>query len=195
MTVLSRAFLAVYPPADVLDALETRLAAVRALPAAAGMRWVPRDQLHLTLRFCGRVPDADALTDAVHDAARVVPPIDGLALAGAGAFPTPRRATVCWIGVADAAVGATSALGGLAAALEAACVSAGLEPDDRGFRPHVSVARTPRGTDLRALVGALGDASVGPPWSAREVRLVASATRPRGAVHTEVARIPLVGRS
>ena len=94
-----------------------------------------------------------------------------------------------WLGVQDES--AVAALARIAAATESACVAAGLRADDRTFRPHVTVARTSRARDLRPLVAALGDREVGPPWTAAEVRLVASDTRPTGAVHTEIARLPL----
>ena len=49
-----RLFVALWPPADVLDALE---AVPR--PEAAGVRWTTRDQWHVTLRFLGEVELAE----------------------------------------------------------------------------------------------------------------------------------------
>lgn len=188
MAPLSRAFVAVYPPAEVCDAVAQRLAT---LPVVGGLRWLPPAQWHVTLRFCGRVADADALLGALARACGPVAAVVGLRLVGGGAFPSARRGSAFWLGVAggDPADGLTS----LAAASEAACVAAGLAADDRAFRPHLTVARSSRACDLRPLVDALGDDPVGPPWAADAVRLVASDTRASGAVHTEMGRVPLVG--
>ncbi|MGA0174704.1 MAG: 2'-5' RNA ligase family protein, partial [Phycisphaerales bacterium] len=78
MTALGRAFLAVFPPADVVGAVDERLGPVRVLPAAAGLRWVRREQWHLTLRFCGRVPDGDALGGADADELTGLAAVPGL---------------------------------------------------------------------------------------------------------------------
>lgn len=188
MTPLSRAFVAAYPPTAVVAAVEERR---RGLAPVDGLRWMPTDQWHVTMRFCGRVPDAEGLVEAVARAGAVFPPIPDVRLAGAGAFPKARHGSALWLGVAPGA--AADGLGALATALEAACVQAGLAPDDRVFRPHLTVARASRARDLRSLVAALGDGPPGPPWTVDHVRLVASDTRATGAVHAEVARIPLGG--
>lgn len=188
MTALSRAFVAVHPPDDVVDAVASRL---RVLPEIDGLRWLPPAQWHVTLRFCGRVPDTDALLDEVAQVGATVAPVGGVQLAGSGAFPKARHGSSCWLGVAPGP--AAEALRALAAAAEAACVRAGLPADDRTFRAHLTVARSSRARDLRPLVAALGDGPVGPPWTVDCVRLVASDTRSTGAVHTDVARIPLTG--
>jgi len=188
VTSLSRAFLAVFPPAGVVDAMAERL---RAVPPVDGLRWMPPAQWHVTLRFCGRVPDADALARAVRASCAEVAPMGGLQLSGGGAFPKARHGSALWLGVVPGP--SADALGALAAAVEAGCVDAGLAPDDRPFRPHLTVARCSRAADLRPVVAAVGEDAIGPPWTVDHVCLMASDTRATGAVHTEVARIPLTG--
>lgn len=191
MASLRRAFLAVYPPGPVVDALADRLAPLHGLPGAPRIRWVRRDQWHLTVRFCGRVPDAGALVGAVGDALAGSSPVPGLELLGAGAFPKARSGSVLWVGFAGGQ--AASELGRVAAATEAACVDAGLAPDDRAFRAHLTVARAPRPCDLRPLIEGFGPEPVGPRWTADAVVLMVSDTRSDGAVHEEIARFPLGG--
>ena len=188
MASVGRAFVAVFPPDSVVDALDARLASARASagPSAAGLRWSPRADWHVTLRFAGRVGDVERLVEEVAVAATVASPVAGVQLTGAGAFPKPRNGSVLWVGVAE-----SPALAALAAMVERACVEAGLAPDDRAFNPHVTVARRGRARDLRPLVDAIGPAPVGDRWTATEVRLMASDTRPAGAVYTELARFPL----
>lgn len=191
MTSLARAFLAVVPPAEVRDALAARLAPLHGLPGAARLRWTRPDQWHLTLRFCGAVPDVDALVGAVGGALEGGAAVAGLQVAGAGAFPEARHGTVLWAGCAEGAPAA--ALGRVAAAVEAGCVVAGFAPEQRPFRPHVTVARAPRARDLRPLVDRFGPGPVGSPWTADAVLLMATDTRPEGSVYEEVARFPLGG--
>src|SRR5918992_3590833 len=76
--------------------LRIRLDAAR---AAEGIRWVPEENLHLTVWFLGEVSEARA--DAVLDALR--PPIDlapfELHIDGFGAFPPSGPPRVLWLGV------------------------------------------------------------------------------------------------
>ena len=103
-----------------------------------------------------------------------------LALGGAGAFPSARRASVVWLGVATGAADLT-ALAGLVAT------------DDRPYRPHLTLARVNPARDVRALVERLGSGPAGPSWTVDRVVLFDSETRSDGAVHTVRAEFPLLG--
>jgi 2'-5' RNA ligase len=183
VTRLARAFLAVGPSPPVLDALAARLEPLAA--AGPGLRWAPRGQWHLTLQFLGTVGDAEALGDAVGSAVAALPPFTSR-LAGAGAFPSARRAAVLWVGVDDPAPLAT-----LAGAVQRATAELGHQPEERPYHPHLTVARAARPRSVAPLVEALEAPAIGPAWTVDEVALVASDTRPDGAVHTVWARRPL----
>jgi 2'-5' RNA ligase len=149
-------------PGDAAAAVAEVVDEVRAgtLPhGARDVRWVRLDGLHLTLRFLGLAPEA--LVDPTADAVRAVAlAADGpiqLELAGAGSFPRAARPRTLWIGVA----GDTDGLARLAAATEAALVVAGWPPDDRQFRPHLTLARSD-GVSVGPLVaGRLASAMAG----------------------------------
>lgn len=186
MTRLARAFVAVVPPAPVLDAVETRAASLsRAMPS---LRWLPRPQWHLTLAFLGRVDDAEtlqaALTAAVHDR----PPFT-VRLGTGGAFPAPRRASVLFVGVAHGEPDLTEVAGRVRAASAALADHA----EDRPYHPHLTVARAPRPRSLTGLVDAIDAGPIGPPWTVTDLAVIESDTRPDGAVHTVRARVPLAG--
>jgi 2'-5' RNA ligase len=188
VAALARGFVAVFPPAPVLDALDARTAPVRA--AESRLRWARREHWHCTLRFLGWVPDVDAVVAGLRSAAASVPPVAAVALCRGGAFPKPRHGSVLWVGVSP-----PDALDAIAAAVERVCVGAGFAPEDRPFRAHVTVARSTRARDLRAAVQALGAEVVGPLWPVTEIALVASDTRPEGAVYDVIARFPLDGEA
>jgi 2'-5' RNA ligase len=100
-----------------------------------GARWVPRENLHLTLRFIGDVPNwrAEEVDLALHGIrGRGFP----LVLRGVGLFEKAGRVTALWAGVER-----SSALEHLQAKIETALQRAGLEPERRRFIPHVTLAR------------------------------------------------------
>jgi 2'-5' RNA ligase len=59
-------------------------------------------------------------------------------LDGLGSFGGPRRTSVVWLDLADG----REATADLAQDCERACQAAGLPPDGRPFRPHVTLARS-----------------------------------------------------
>lgn len=61
MSALQRAFLAVVPPPDVLDAVD----GLFDRSARSRFQWTRRDQWHLTVQYFGKVADADALVGAL----------------------------------------------------------------------------------------------------------------------------------
>jgi 2'-5' RNA ligase len=73
---------------------------------------------------------------------------------GLGAFPNSRRATVVWRGVERG----TRELAALASEVETACVNAGNDPEDRPFRPHLTLSRVRPERD----VGVLLDSELAP---------------------------------
>ncbi|MGI9051717.1 MAG: RNA 2',3'-cyclic phosphodiesterase [Ilumatobacteraceae bacterium] len=120
----ARLFVAVWPPADVVE----QLAALPRLERP-GVRWVPRANWHVTLRFIG-----DAVPEAVRSR------LDGVRLPGATAQLGPQ---VDHLG-ADAVVVPVEGLGELAGAVVAATPDVGRSPDGRPFRGHVTMARLRR---------------------------------------------------
>lgn len=142
-----RLFVAVPLPPSTMEAVATLVAGVRLAPEPApgerrdrhDVRWVRMDGLHLTLRFLGptdpaRLPEARA---AVLEAASGVGPFE-LGLAGAGAFPSPTRPRVLWLGLGLG----TDPLEELTIRLSTALADHGWPHDDRPPRPHLTLARS-----------------------------------------------------
>lgn len=178
---LRRAFLAVVPPAEVLDAVDGLLER----SPDRRFKWTTRDQWHVTVQFYGRVRDPGALIAALRAELGEVAAVT-VRIRGAGAFREAKRADVFWLGleVPDAFADVHAAVRGASAAFVA--------PRDRvAFTPHLTLARLRRPTDLRPEVDTLEGVAVGPAWTVRELVLFESETRREGALHHEVARIPL----
>lgn len=184
MTALRRGFLAIVPPAEVLDAVDALLER----SPDRRFAWTRREHWHVTVQFYGRVGDAEALVAALTVALAAVAPVP-VRLCGAGAFRQPKRADVFWLGLETSA--------GLADVYEAVVAASGafVAGRDRvAFHPHLTLARLRRATDLRPEIEALAGVTVGPEWTVEDLVLFESETRAEGAVHTAVARVPLALR-
>jgi RNA 2',3'-cyclic 3'-phosphodiesterase len=113
------------------DDIRARLATLqRDVPGAA---WKPPESFHLTLRFFGEINEAVA-RDLDDELGAIEEAPFELALRGAGSFGghEPRA---LWVGVETG-----PALARLASRCERAARRAGLDPETRTFRPHVTLA-------------------------------------------------------
>jgi 2'-5' RNA ligase len=189
-----RLFVALDPP----DSVRRRIAAMGVeLRRAAGraadeIRWVPPENVHLTLQFLGavpeeRVPDVEA---AIVAAAATARPLS-LEVKGAGGFPNARRPRVVWIGLG----GDDAALAALVADLGARLAPLGFPPEERAFRAHLTIGRARDGRGGPGLAGALASAAEAPgaPWRVAELVLFESHLSPKGPRYEALARAALGG--
>ena len=138
MTKTVRAFFCLPLPEAVLRGISQWVRGAEAnLP---GARWVSRRNLHVTLRFCGEIGEQTVqaldrrLSVPVREALAAMP---ALTLGDTGTFGRPPR--VLWAGLG----GGVPQLRDLNALIEQACRDEGLEPDDKPFSPHLTLARFP----------------------------------------------------
>jgi len=105
-------------------------------PHLPGLRWLPPEQIHLTLSFLGDVESAKQiiLTEAL---STVRVPSFFLPLKGVGAFNICGSPSVVWVGVGKG----HPHLFALHKRIQDAVLHAGLEPDLKPFIPHVTVGR------------------------------------------------------
>jgi 2'-5' RNA ligase len=183
---MTRAFLAIKPPAEVLDAIAARLDGVDMRAA----RRTPREQWHYTVQFLGDDADIDAVASAF---ARepLAAGVGELRVGGADAIGRRRRARILYLSVVE---------GGDWLRVVAEQVAARLEPmgytrdeESKEFLAHLTIARFREPTDLRPLCAEIGDEAVGPAWRAEAVLLYESVLSSEGARHFERARLPTGG--
>lgn len=120
---MPRLFIAVEIPVGIKEALK---ALSRELSQA---RWVPSDQLHLTLRFIGDVCP-DTMAAIKERLGRLSFPPFSLTLRGTGHFPPRGTPRVLWVGIE-----ASPALMQLQQEVELALIDCGIAPEERGFSP------------------------------------------------------------
>jgi RNA 2',3'-cyclic 3'-phosphodiesterase len=137
------------------------------LPHDAGVRWVPAENLHVTLRFLGDT-DGDEVRARLAD----------VTLPAATALVGPR---VSRLG-SEAVVVPVEGLAELAAVVSEATVDVGRRPERRAFRAHVTIGRLYRGGRCH-LVGRPIEAV----FPVRDVALVQSVLHPSGARYETIA--------
>ncbi|MBI5495451.1 MAG: RNA 2',3'-cyclic phosphodiesterase [Deltaproteobacteria bacterium] len=190
-----RLFVAVDPGDAVRAAVEALLVRLRHRVPRRAVRWVDPALMHVTLKFLGDTPDErlPAVRDALTRA------LDGVTMlearvTGTGCFPPRGAPRVAWVAVREDA--AESAVGALAARVDAAMTALGYPPEDRAFHPHLTlgrVARDVRGgaaARVRAAVDEVADFDAGP-LVVREVALVRSVLSASGPVYTVIHRVAL----
>ncbi|RYB94210.1 RNA 2',3'-cyclic phosphodiesterase [Nocardioides oleivorans] len=167
---MSRMFVAVVPPPEVVEHLEEFLSVRR---EAAAFRWSDPAQWHVTLAFAEDV--ADRSLDDLDDRLTAVAgrrTAFGVRVAGGGAFPDPDRARVLFARL-DATDEAAATLDALSTGCRQAVSASGARVDGQRFRPHLTLGRLGRPDNVTSWVRLL-DAYDGPAWVVDEVALVAS---------------------
>jgi 2'-5' RNA ligase len=152
-------------------------------------RWVKSPTMHLTLKFLGDV-DEELVPDvvrAVEDASGSVPAFV-FETGGLGAFPSPRRARVIWLGVEP-----VDEMFDLHEGIEKELEALGFARERRPFRPHLTIGRIRErgGASVEGILSEL--AAPAERVEVGEVLVVKSTLRPSGAVHEVLAAVPLAG--
>jgi 2'-5' RNA ligase len=172
-----RLFVAVDPPAEVLDQLAEFTAGLTVVQA--GARVTARHLWHVTLAFIGEVPDErlPAAIDAV-DGAVAGQERSTLRIAGGGRFGRGKF-TVMWAGI-------EGDLRPLRLAVVKQLRRVRLPFDAKRFHPHLTVARPGERLsreDVDADVAKLATYE-GPPWTVTGIRLVRSHLGPKPVYET-----------
>ena len=180
-----RAFLAVPLPAPLQEEL-TRLRRELSGPLQ-GLRWSNPATVHLTLRFFGDTPvdDLEKIRASMLSVALREQPFH-VDLQGLGAFPSPRRPRVVWIGLTPPA-----ALQALYRTCAEELHREGFPGEARDFAPHLTIGRyREHGPDLTTVLAQQGQRTIGRLPVTRLV-LYESQLRPDGARHLALFTVPL----
>lgn len=190
----ARLFVAVpLPPAAIADCTAL-VETVRGGPLGRVPRWVHVPNLHLTVRFLGPTP-ADRVPAVIGALAMALggAPAFEVRLAGAGSFPGTRKPRTLWLGIERGA----DELGAMARVVDAAVQPLGWPPDDRAYRPHLTVARLDAApvADGLALADALRTAAAAWETGFRADRVVLYRSHLGGGAprHDALLEVPLAG--
>jgi 2'-5' RNA ligase len=123
-----RLFAAIAIPDEIGEGL------VRRQHGLEGADWRPTEAFHITLRFMGEISERVA-DDLDAELSTIQPAALALSLEGVGLFQDGENIHAVWAGVAE-----NPALRRLAKRCETAARRAGLTPDTRVWKPHVTLA-------------------------------------------------------
>jgi 2'-5' RNA ligase len=166
-------------------------AAMKAFPVRnPPWRWIPPENMHITLKFLGEV-DERLLDDlrAAGDAAAAAAKPFRVVYGPFGAFPNLARPRVLFFQAVDGA----ESLAALARALEEGAERLGITREERPFRAHITLARIKEPLP-RAVAEKLGAVPALSPAAGQVVNrfaLMRSHLARSGATYEEVAGFPL----
>jgi RNA 2',3'-cyclic 3'-phosphodiesterase len=159
-------------------------------PLAPKVKWVSPQQMHVTLKFFGDLPQetiekiSTALPAVTSDFERF-----SLTLKGIGAFPNRYRPRVIWVGLG----GETEALKTLQGKVENALLSLGIPGEDRPFQPHLTLGRNKIQELNEPLSQRLAQwpEKETDPFEVDALILYRSDLKPTGPLYTKLGQFPL----
>ena len=187
-----RAFLAIVPPDDVLQAL-SRLQEKLKREISGKISWTRPQSQHLTLKFFGDVSTEDAKNICAAVKNRIASGSSlNLKIEKLGVFPDARRPRVLWCGI----TGEVEKLSVLRKQLDKDFADIGFPGEDRPFRAHLTLARIKDVHGLAGINEALikHNAFAAGEFNCTELILFQSRLSPQGAVYTKLAEFTLGGK-
>lgn len=141
-----RLFIAIELPDNALNEIGGLIAQVD--PSIAdNVRWTPRNNTHITLKFIG---DTDPerfieIRNGLIEVSNTSAPLK-LTLANTGVFPSPYAPKILWVGLS----GETRRLTQLQARVEGAMSRIKITKEDRKFTPHITTGRVHRNISTKS---------------------------------------------
>lgn len=187
-----RLFIAIEVPLNLLERLDRAVEPLRRSLPSDLIRWVPYQNIHLTLKFLGDVSPANVefLRQALALEAGRHAPFE-IGIEGWGVFPEMKRPRVIWIGVQ-----APTALFRLQRGIDSATQRLGYVSDEKDFTPHLTIGRvraqvTP--DEISRIRSSLQGFSfdLKASFAVTAVHLIKSDLQPQGARYTRLFTAPL----
>lgn len=161
-------------------------------PLSKDIKWVPYENIHMTLKFLGEVKE-DTLPEIeqrLRDICCVQAPFS-ISVRGTGAFPNEKTPNVIWIGVDK-----SDRLKSLYMDIDNSLSEAGFEKESRKHSPHLTIGRVKNRKDILQVMNNLrefksklfGNADV------VEVHLMKSILRHSGSEYSKVCSFRLKGK-
>ena len=189
---LVRVFIAIELSEPVCDAIQKQTARLRQTLGNELIRWVPTQNMHLTLKFLGDTTTShlEFLKQMLAREANSHPQFN-LQLGGLGAFPNSKRPRLLWIGI-----NAPADLVSLQKSIESGTSRLGYEQEERAFSPHLSIGRVRQNIgppEQQKIRTALDTIQLGNIGIARvdSVHLYRSDLQPSGSIYTKLFSAPL----
>jgi len=182
-----RSFIAVDLPDSLNAGLEKASRQLQDLLEGLPVRWVPVQNIHLTLKFLGDVSENNIpMIQAIVQSEAAHHQIFEISVGGFGVFPNIARPRVLWVGVES-----PDELLNLQRRIDMESARLGYAPDQRVFSPHLTFGRVSRNASPKQVrqasevlrshkIGFLGAARI------ENVTLFRSDLGPGGAVYSKI---------
>jgi 2'-5' RNA ligase len=184
-----RAFLAIEPPEDILQAV-ARMQEKLKREISGRISWTKPQGQHLTLKFFGDISTEDVknICTAVQNRIASGSALN-LKIEKLGVFPDARQPRVLWCGI----TGDEEKLLAIQKQLDDDFASIGFPGEDRPFRAHLTLARIKDAHGLAGISEALTKHSgfVAGEFVGKELILFQSRLTPQGAIYTRLAEFVL----
>jgi 2'-5' RNA ligase len=189
---LLRIFIAADIPPPLQQTIQQKVGFLRKTIGDLSVRWVPVQNMHLTLKFLGDVSPAnvESLKEILRIEADSCPVFD-ITISSFGSFPNSKRSRVLFIGIQ-----APAELEALQRGIDSATARLGYESEVRPFSPHLTIGRvkeTATATDLQKIRGILDQVKIDSlgPAGVDSVHLYKSELEPGGSVYSKLYSAPL----
>lgn len=122
------------------------------IKAGADIKLVEPQNIHITLRFLGEIPEA--LVEKVkNEISNVNFKTFYVEFKGLGAFPSYKRINVIWVGIEKG----KKELKDIFNQLENKLEKIGFSPEPKGFSPHVTIARVKSRKNIESIIKILNE--------------------------------------
>lgn len=191
-----RAFIAINISKEILARIDQVSGELKSRLKDVPVRWVPVDNIHLTLKFLGNVSTSNLeMMKEIMEKIVSEHQASDISVGGIGTFPKPHAPRVIWIGMEVA-----GELMSLQHDIELETARLGYARERRPFSPHLTISRVSRNAsaqDVHTIAQVLENYKVGFLGASRirEVYLYRSDLKPDGAVYTPIHFAKLISTS
>ena len=137
ISMILRSFIAIEIPASLQDVIAQQTANLRQQFQYPAIRWVPKRNIHLTIKFLGEV-STQILEVLARSLNQEVNKMKSFSITAGemGIFPSGQKPRIIWVGIK-----APPVLFTLQSKIEAISSSLGHKIENRPFSPHITIGR------------------------------------------------------
>lgn len=156
------------------------------------IRWVPLENIHLTLKFLGEIKDniIAGIERKLEDICRIHKPFH-ISVKGTGAFPTRKNPNILWVGIEK-----SEELHRLHTDIDNSMSELGFEKENRKHSPHLTIGRVKHRGNMLPVMKSLHefrDTFFGV-VDVNEVHLMKSTLKSSGAEYSKITSFRLGGK-
>ncbi len=175
---MTRIFIGLEIPQDIKHSL---LSLQTEMP---GFRWQTAEQMHLTLRFLGEV-EKKYLPQLAQAMRKTLMPAFELSVHGSGCFNRNTKPIILWAGIRPLEPVTT-----LYERLSEQLQAQGFDQEEKGFIPHITIARLKRSANVESFIHSHEEFSTGP-FPISHISLFSSTAGPDGSQYLVLYRSSL----